>query len=89
MPGVLIVEALAQATGICIGLMDENKGRLGVFTGIEDMKFRKQVVPGDILMLYGEVLQNRRGLVKASVRALVDEQIAAEGIIKFVMLDQE
>lgn len=88
MPGVLIVEALAQATGICIGLMDENKGKLGVFTGIEEMKFRKQVVPGDILILHGEVLQNRRGLVKAKVQALVDGQTAAEGIIKFAMLDQ-
>ncbi len=89
MPGVLIVEALAQTTGICIGLMDENKDKLGVFTGIDNMKFRKQVVPGDMLILSGEVLQNRRGLVKAKVIALVDDQVAAEGIIKFAMLNQE
>ena len=89
MPGVLIVEALAQATGICIGSIDENKGKLGVFTGIDEMKFRKQVVPGDILKLQGEVIQNRRGLVKAKVIAMVEDQIAAEGIIKFVMLSVE
>ena len=89
MPGVLIVEALAQATGICIGSIDENKGKLGVFTGIDEMKFRKQVVPGDILKLQGEIIQNRRGLVKAKVIATVEDQIAAEGIIKFAMLSVE
>ncbi len=89
MPGVLIVEALAQATGVCIGSLDENKGKLGVFTGIELMKFRRQVVPGDILLLKGTVIQNRRGLVKAEVIATVDGQVAAEGMIKFVMLDSD
>jgi len=89
MPGVLIVEALAQATGVCIGSLDENKGKLGVFTGIELMKFRRQVVPGDILLLKGTVIQNRRGLVKAEVIATVDGQVAAEGTIKFVMLDSD
>ena len=89
MPGVLIVEALTQAIGICIGSMDENKGKLGVFTGIVDMKFRRQVVPGDVLKLQGAVIQNKRGLVKAKVIATVDDQVAAEGIIKFAMLSVE
>ena len=89
MPGVLIVEALAQATGVCIGSLDENKGKLGVFTGIDSMKFRRQVVPGDILILKGEVVQNRMGLVKADVVATVDGQVAAEGTIKFLMLDAD
>jgi 3-hydroxyacyl-[acyl-carrier-protein] dehydratase len=89
MPGVLIVEALAQATGICIGSLPENVGKIGFFTGIEDIKFRRQVVPGDVLRLQGEVIMNKRGLVKAKVTATVDGQIAAEGIIKFVMVNSE
>jgi 3-hydroxyacyl-[acyl-carrier-protein] dehydratase len=89
MPGVLIVEALAQATGICVGALPENAGKIGFFTGIEDVRFRRQVIPGDVLMLYGEILQYKRGLVKAKVWAAVEGQGAAEGIIKFGIGDKE
>ena len=87
MPGVLIVESLAQTGGIAIGIMSENKGKLGVFTGIESMKFRKQVVPGDTLKLEAEILTFKRGLAKVNVKATVDGQMAAEGEIKFAMID--
>jgi 3-hydroxyacyl-[acyl-carrier-protein] dehydratase len=89
MPGVLIIEALAQATGVCVGSLPENKGKIGFFAGIEDVRFRKQVVPGDVLTLKGEVLQYKRGLVKAKVTASVEGQPAAEGIIKFVMANSD
>ena len=89
MPGVLIVEALAQATGVCIGSLDENIGKIGLFTGIDEMKFRRQVVPGDVLMLSGDIIQNKRGLVKAKVAATVEGQTAAEGTIKFLMIEPE
>jgi 3-hydroxyacyl-[acyl-carrier-protein] dehydratase len=89
MPGVLIIEALAQATGVCIGSLPENKGKIGFFTGIEEVRFRRQVVPGDVLTLRGEVLQYKRGLVKAKVSASVEGQPAAEGIIKFVMANSD
>ncbi|MGI6777329.1 MAG: 3-hydroxyacyl-ACP dehydratase FabZ [Acetivibrionales bacterium] len=89
MPGVLIVEALAQTGGIAAALEQENKNKLGVFTGIESMKFRKQVVPGDTLKLEAEILAAKRGLVKVAVKATVDGQVAAEGEIKFAMIDVE
>lgn len=89
MPGVLIVEALAQTGGIAAALVQENKDKLGVFTGIESMKFRKQVVPGDTLKLEAEILTLRRGLAKVKVKATVDDQVAAEGEIKFAMIDVE
>lgn len=87
MPGVLIVEALAQCA--CAGglLLPENKGKLGLFTGIEKMKFRRQVVPGDVLLLEAEFTAFKRGMGKVAVKATVNGAVAAEGIISFAMVD--
>jgi len=87
MPGVLVVEALAQTACIAGMTIDENKDKIPLFTGIEDMKFRRQVLPGDTLMLEAEFIVFRRGMGKAKVRASVQGQTAAEGIIKFAMMD--
>ncbi|NLI59307.1 MAG: 3-hydroxyacyl-ACP dehydratase FabZ [Clostridium sp.] len=89
MPGVLIVEALAQTACVAGLMLEENKGKLGVFTGIESMKFRKQVVPGDVLRLEAEFLVFKMGMGKVKVSATVDGQIAAQGEIKFAMIDQD
>lgn len=87
MPGVLIVEALAQAAGIAAAMQEEQKGKLGLFAGIEALKFKKQVVPGDTLKLEAEILLSKLGVVKAKVLATVDGKTAAEGEIKFAMVD--
>ncbi|HPD00109.1 MAG TPA: 3-hydroxyacyl-ACP dehydratase FabZ [Acetivibrio sp.] len=87
MPGVLIVEALAQTACVAGLMLEENKGKLGVFTGIESMKFRRQVVPGDVLKLEAEFLAFKMGMGKAKVRATVEGEVAAEGEIKFAMID--
>jgi len=87
MPGVLIVEALAQTACVAGLLLEENKGKLGVFTGIDSMKFRKQVVPGDTLKLEAEFLVFKMGMGKVKVLATVDDQVAAEGEIRFAMID--
>lgn len=89
MPGVLIVEALAQTAGIAAASLEENKGMLGVFTGIDTMKFRKQVVPGDVLRLEAEILNLKMGMAKVKVSATVDGKTAAEGEIKFAMINAE
>jgi len=86
MPGVLIVEALAQTACVAGFLLEENKGKLGVFTGIESMKFRRQVVPGDVLKLEVEFLAFKMGMGKVKVRASVDGKMAAEGEIRFAMI---
>jgi len=86
MPGVLIVEALAQTACVAGLMLEENKGKLGVFTGIESMKFRRQVVPGDTLRLEAEFLAFKLGMGKAKVVATVDGEVAAEGQIKFAMM---
>ena len=85
MPGVLIVEALAQTAGLAVAVMEENKGKLGVFAGIEEMKFKSQVVPGDILILEAEIIMSKLGVTKAKVVAKVEDKVAAEGVIKFAM----
>ena len=74
MPGVLIVEALAQTAGIAISVMEENKNKLGVFTGIDGVKIRRQVLPGDTLRLEADIILFKRGLVKAAVKRLLKEK---------------
>ena len=87
MPGVLITEALAQVGAVMLLSTPENKGKLGVFTGINNFKFRRQVVPGDTLVLEAELLTYRHGMGKAQVKATVEGQMAAGGEISFAVVD--
>ncbi|MBX9689763.1 MAG: 3-hydroxyacyl-ACP dehydratase FabZ [Candidatus Obscuribacterales bacterium] len=89
MPGVLMVEALAQLACIAILLKDEYKGMLGVFTGIDGFKFRQMVVPGDRLDLEIELLKMKGPLGKLKASAKVGDKVAAEGEISFAMLKRE
>ena len=88
MPGVLITEALAQAGAVLLLSMDENRGKIGVFTGINNFKFRKQVVPGDVLELSAELVTYRHGMGKANVKATVDGAVAAMGEISFAVVEK-
>lgn len=87
MPGVLICEALAQAGAVMLLGMEENKGKLGVFTGINNFKFRRQVVPGDQLVLHAELVTYRHGMGKANVEATVDGKTAAKGEMSFAVIE--
>ena len=87
MPGVLICEALAQVGAVRLLGMEENKGKLGVFTGINNFKFRRQVVPGDTLVLKAELVTYRHGMGKANVEASVDGSVAAKGEISFAVIE--
>ena len=87
MPGVLICEALAQVGAVLLLGMEENKGKIGVFTGINNFKFRRQVIPGDVLELSAELLQYCHGMGKANVKATVDGQVAAMGEISFAVIE--
>ena len=89
MPGVLICEALAQVGAVLLLGMEENKGKLGVFTGINNFKFRKQVVPGDTLGLTAELVTYRHGMGKANVEATVDGKTAAKGEISFAVIEND
>jgi len=87
MPGVLIVEAMAQVGAVSILGMEENKGKLAVFTGIDKMRFKKQVVPGDTLRMEVEMIAMKRGIGKAKAVAYVDEALAASGELMFAVLE--
>lgn len=80
MPGVLIVEALAQAGGVLamVSIPDTSEGTLMYFMGLDQVKFRKPVVPGDQLILEVEIIKRRGKVLKLSGTAKVDGQIAAE-----------
>ncbi|KJF25889.1 hydroxymyristoyl-ACP dehydratase [Clostridium aceticum] len=89
MPGVLMVEALAQVAGIVCGGIEENKGKIGVFTSIDNCKFRRQVVPGDQLRLEVTITAFRRGIAKAEGKAYVGEELACAANLSFAMIDEK
>lgn len=89
MPGVLMVEALAQVGCVAMLAAEENKGKLGVFTGIDGVRIRRQVVPGDVLRLEAEMIALKRGIGKAKVTAYVDDKVAVEGEIMFALVESK
>ncbi len=89
MPGVLMVEALAQMACLAMLTKEEFKDKLGVFTGIEGVKFRQMVIPGDRLDLEVELLKMKGPLGKIKAVAKVGDKVACEGEISFAMLDKE
>ena len=89
MPGVLMVEALAQLGCISLLCKPEFKNRLGVFTGIDGFKFRTMVVPGDRLDLEVELIKMRGPLGKMRAIAKVGDNVACEGEISFAIVDQK
>jgi len=79
MPGVLIVEAMAQAGGFLLfSQVKDREGKLIFFTGIDNCRFRKPVVPGDQLIFEVEMVAKRRAFAKIHGRALVDEDVVCE-----------
>lgn len=87
MPGVLIVEALAQVGAVALLSMDEYRGKLAFFAGIDGMRFRRQVRPGDTLRLEVTLEALRRGIGKGQVTATVDGKVAARGELMFAVGD--
>lgn len=81
MPGVLIVEALAQAGCVLLLSKPENQGKIGFFAGINKMRFKQQVIPGDVLMLKVVLTNQRAGIYFADVEATVNGKVAAKGEI--------
>lgn len=85
MPGVLIVEALAQVGAVAMLKKEENKGRLAFFTGIDNCRFKKQVVPGDQLRLEVEMTRVRGSIGKGKGTATVDGQLVCELEMMFAL----
>lgn len=85
MPGVLIVEALAQVGAVVLLSKPENAGKLVLFAGIEKVRFKRQVVPGDELILETEVVRSKGPIGIGLAKATVGGEVAAQGEIMFAI----
>jgi 3-hydroxyacyl-[acyl-carrier-protein] dehydratase len=85
MPGVLIVEAMAQTGAVAVLSEEENRGRLALFAGIDDTRFKRIVKPGDALELECTLEQVRGPIGKGKARATVDGELAARGTLTFAV----
>lgn len=85
MPGVLIVEALAQVGAVAILAAEEHRGKIAFFAGIDNFRFRSQVKPGDVLTLEVELTRVRGSIGKGRGVAKVGETVVAEGELMFAL----
>lgn len=89
MPGVLIIEALAQLSGLLFAQKLEHTGKLAVLLTMDKVKLRKSVVPGDQLILQAEAMKVRDRMAKCDCKAFVGDEIVAEAILKFMLVDDD
>jgi 3-hydroxyacyl-[acyl-carrier-protein] dehydratase len=87
MPGVLMVEALAQAGAVAVLSEQENRGKLALFAGIDDVRFKRIVRPGDELRLECELETVRGPIGKGRARATVDGELAVRGTLTFAVTE--
>lgn len=85
MPGVLIVEALAQVGAVAMLMVEENRGKIGLFAGIDNCRFKRQVKPGDQLRLEVEMVKLRGPIGKGKAVATVDGELACEAELTFAI----
>ena len=88
MPGVKMVEALAQCGAVAVLSQPENKGKIALFAGIEDVRFKRIVRPGDVLDLECEVEAVRGPVGKGKVRASVGGELAVRGTLTFAVASE-
>lgn len=85
MPGVLLIEALAQTGAVAILSMEENKGKTAYFAGIDNAKFKRKVVPGDVLTLETEIIKRKGPIGVGKAVARVDEKIVCVADLTFAI----
>lgn len=89
MPGVLIVEALAQAASIAAASRGGTEGRIGLFAGIDKVRFKRVVRPGETMVLEAEIVAAHGPVGRAKVKATVDGQLACRGELMFAVVDAQ
>ena len=87
MPGVLIVEAMAQVGGVALLSIPENKGKLALFGGIKNARFRRQVTPGDVLEIECTLTKQKGPVGIGEAKATVDGQVAATAELTFALVN--
>ncbi|WP_365945535.1 3-hydroxyacyl-ACP dehydratase FabZ [uncultured Anaerofustis sp.] len=85
MPGVLMIEALAQTGAVLLLSKEENKGKIAVLAGVNKIRFKRQVIPGDTLTLKVELTKMKAGIGFANATALVGDEVAVKGEIMFAV----
>ena len=85
MPGVLIVEAMAQAGAVAVLVEEENRGKIAFFAGIDDCRFKRIVSPGDVLILTCEIDTVRGPIGRGNATAHVGDELAARGTLTFAV----
>jgi len=85
MPGVLILESLAQMGAICMLTLPGNEGKIVLFGGIDKVKFKRQVIPGDVLTLKVEITKSKGSFGIGNAVAYVEDKIAVEAILTFAI----
>lgn len=88
MPGVLIIEAMAQVGAVAVLTMPEHAGKLALFAGIDQVRFRKPVRPGDQLVLSVELTKLRGSIGKGRGEARVDGELVADGELLFALQEK-
>ena len=86
MPGVLITEALAQTGAVAILSLEENKGKNALFGGIDTLKFKRQVVPGDVLKLEVKIIKRKGPIGVGEAVATVNGVVAVKGELTFALV---
>ena len=89
LPGVILMEALAQAACICILMGRDQTGAIGFLTGIDKAKFRRQVLPGDKVTLKATIVKSSSRMCVAEVEASVDGALCASATQKYVLSNEE
>jgi 3-hydroxyacyl-[acyl-carrier-protein] dehydratase len=87
MPGVIIVEAMAQCGAVAVLADESNRGKLALFAGIDDVRFKRMVLPGDELELTCELERMRGPVGRGKATATVDGELAARGTLMFAVTD--
>ena len=87
MPGVIIVEAMAQTGAVAVLADEANRGKLALFAGINDVRYKRMVLPGDELELICEVERMRGPVGRGKATATVDGELAARGTLMFAVTD--
>lgn len=89
LPGVILMEALAQAASFCVLLDGNRAGSIGFLTGIDKAKFRRQVKPGDTVVLDARIVKSSSRMCVAEVKATVDGEVAASAVQKYVIASRQ
>ncbi|MBP2649991.1 MAG: (3R)-hydroxymyristoyl-(acyl-carrier-protein) dehydratase [Firmicutes bacterium] len=86
MPGVIMLEAMAQVGGVAMLSTEEHHGKLAYFVGMDRVKFRRPVVPGDQLRMVAELIKARGSMGKIWAEAFVEDELVAEGEFMFALM---